>query len=772
MQQVSSAYRESMKESLRERGYILVTFHLVNQEAQSNASFENENWTYFASDTDVLDDGADESYTYATLEQDFTRVDGSMYFLPRESDGLTYYDTGITSKTLISDDTWTIGINLNIDAIDVKGLTINFGENYPTNFDIYTDSGQTLSVSDNDSAEWSTDEVFEEVTAFTIAIGAMLNEVSRARIYEIAFGYDLSFDNDVVTSSSLTSYVSPVCADVPQYDFTVSITNYDRIYDVDNPDSPFNFLEVGQLIEVKYGYDTPGSDDTEWVEGSVFECSTWESDDTKLSISGEDLLRNLTNTYYDGSYEPTGVTFYDLAVAIFEDAEIDDYYIDSRLKELTTTNPIPLVTHREALQMIANACRCILSQSRSGQIQIKSNFYPEGTATANGETEYSNVDNILDESTKAEYAVLDYEYIPVNGAMYFIPGDGDYSLNTGFVSEAVSDEDGYFDENPIVTISLEASRSYDGISLAFGYAWPANFTVRSYLDDELLTEVTVSSSDISQSIYVSSDFGECNLFEIEFTQTAESYNRVVLNHVSFSCASSFTMEKTDMSSYPLGTKLDVVKEVIVPATIYSTADEGCSIVSEEITCTGEGTFTYDSSSFYSNFEVYIDGTLMSSKILASDGTKTEYTLSETWTADDGTTYSAYAEVQQYSGFRITINYNLIGTFELTVTGTSYTTSQKNSTYTLRTRGDTVTWENSLVSSSEMADDLAEWLAEYYAQEIEYSYDTRGNPELDVNDIIYQENDYVDNMKVQITDTKLEFAQAFSGSIVCRRLEET
>ena len=38
MQRVSREYKESMKSPLRERGYIMITFGLVNQEAQAKAT--------------------------------------------------------------------------------------------------------------------------------------------------------------------------------------------------------------------------------------------------------------------------------------------------------------------------------------------------------------------------------------------------------------------------------------------------------------------------------------------------------------------------------------------------------------------------------------------------------------------------------------------------------------------------------------------------------------------------------------------------------------
>jgi hypothetical protein len=69
----------------------------------------------------------------------------------------------------------------------------------------------------------------------------------------------------------------------------------------------------------------------------------------------------------------------------------------------------------------------------------------------------------------------------------------------------------------------------------------------------------------------------------------------------------------------------------------------------------------------------------------------------------------------------------------------------------------------------MAADLAEWLGDYYKSGIEYEYSTRGNPELDVNDIIYQENEFIDNMKVVVYRQTLNFNQSFSGKVTTRRV---
>ena len=73
MQKVSNEYRESMKSSLRERGYIMLSFGLVNQEAQAKARIEKGNFTRYSNTSNIFGKKTDDTI-YATLEENFTKV--------------------------------------------------------------------------------------------------------------------------------------------------------------------------------------------------------------------------------------------------------------------------------------------------------------------------------------------------------------------------------------------------------------------------------------------------------------------------------------------------------------------------------------------------------------------------------------------------------------------------------------------------------------------------------------------------------------------------
>lgn len=738
MQKVSKAYKESMKSSLRERAYIMISFGLVNQEAQAKATVDNGSYAYYSNKDNIFGEHIDDT-VYATLEEEFTKVDGSMFFLPRATEGGRYYDTGIVSDKLVSEARCEVVISLNTIATNFKGLTINFGENYPVDFDIVGSTGQTIEFRGNTKSKWSTEEVLENTTYIKLVFYKMKNPQSRLRIYSIMFGYGLVYYNDSVMSSALDSYVSPIGADVPQFDFSVTLKNYDHYFNVDNPNSAINYLETGQEMDIMYGYQTPGSDTIEWIQGNHLWCSEWESDDNTATIRCQDIFRNMDGEYVKGLYSAAGKSYYALAEEILKDAGISEYYIDPRLKKLYSNNPIPRVKYKEALQIIANACRCVLTQSRDGKVQIKSNFMPSASIATNGEETYSNAANVLTDTPKVEYATLAGNYTPTDGTMFFLPRNGKAALTTGYVSKEISGANGTFTKNPIVTITMEAIRAYYGLKLVFGTALPAAFTIRTYKGGEPVNEYPVEKDEINTTSIILRDFDDFDVMKIEFTKTAEPYNRIVLNYFSLSDVVDFTMNRRDMTSSPKAIKQELIKEVIVPCYTYQENNREENLVYEDIDVIAGEVETY-----------YIQDPSYGYKVKLDE-------------------VEGKATVVAWSNYFVTIKFNVTGSFKLEVQGYRYKIVEKYATVSLNARGKTVKWKNPLISNTTMANELAAWLADYYTAGIEYEYDTRGNPELNATDIVYQENEFHDGMRVNIYRHTVNFKQAFSGRVTARRI---
>ena len=743
MQKVSKEYKESMKDILRERAYILISFGVVNQEAQAKASIGDGNFTYFSNSSMLFDNGKDDT-VYATLEENFTKVDGSMFFLPRNTDYARFNNSGLVGNSLVSDKQYELTINLNIIPTDFKGVTINFGENYPVDFDFVSDKGQKIEYRNNDKAVFSSEDVLNDVSSISIIVYRMKNPHSRFRVYSFKFGYGLVYSNDDVMDSTLESYVSPIGADVPQIDFSVTLKNYDQYFNVDNPKSAINFLETGQEMDIYYGYELP-SGNVEWIRGNHLLCSEWESDDYSATIRCQDVFRNMDTDFNGGLYAANGKSFYDLAVEVAKAAGLEGYYFDPRLKRIYTKNPIPRVTCKEALQIIANACRCTLSQTRTGLVSIKSNFLPGTTVSSTDEAEYSNVASILNDSGKQEYSSFAQDYTTADGRMFFIPKDASKStINTGFISKQISDDSGKFTSNPIITLVQDAQCMYYGLTMVFGNALPSGMIIHTYNNGELVADYEVKE-EITKKFVLIHNFDDFDTMKVEFTGTKIPHNRIILNSFKFGDITNFTMERTDMLSSPKAIKQELIKEVIVPCYYYQKTDKEESLVGQDVTVTSGESITF-----------YIGEPSYDFRAVLSQ------------TDDNSTVVQDGVSVIDWKNYYVTCNFTKSGTFKLDVFGKRYKIVEQLITKTLHERGKTVKWQNPLISDTATATDLANWLGDYYSAGVEYEYDTRGNPELDVNDIIYQQNDFHDNLKVNVYRETLTFDQAFGGKVTARR----
>ena len=76
--------------------------------------------------------------------------------------------------------------------------------------------------------------------------------------------------------------------------------------------------------------------------------------------------------------------------------------------------------------------------------------------------------------------------------LFFLPRNvSGRKLNTGFVSSALSDANGKFSVNPVLTVTQEAICMYYGIKLVFGNSLPSGIVVRTYNTGNLVEEYEV-----------------------------------------------------------------------------------------------------------------------------------------------------------------------------------------------------------------------------------------------------------------------------------------
>lgn len=754
MQNASKSYKQAMKKPLRNRGYINIVIGVINQDAQKTAHLDSAETpiAYFSSPAKPFNNYELDSI-YATAEQGFAKVDGSMIFLPREAAD-AIMNNGIVSQDLLG----SILVVFGISDLDIKGLTINFGEYYPTEFTVETDTSTKTYT--NSVPRWSTEDVFSGVSYIKITPVTMVNGQGRLRIYEFLCGVGNVFTNKDLKSYTWKDFVSPISESLPSQDMSVTVYNFSQKYNADNPDSALNFMELGQEISVSFGYDVTGNGDIEWIASNEAYLKSWDADDSQAKFTATDQFDNINSTYYRGKYRKNGITAYELAVDIFTDMgfEENQYMIDPYLKTILIYNPMPAVQHVEALQILANACRCVLFQNRDKKVQIKSSFTPDMTASSDDQTAFSCVENILNDGEKTTYAVAFQNFTKVDGSMVFLPREvADISLQTGYVSGSVCDETGAFTENPIVIVSLEGAYTCYGLSFKFQTVAPEEFTIRTYNDQSLVATVEVTGNTDLECI-LNDSFENFDKMEIEFTKGAPN-SRITLDSLKFGDVTDYHLEYSlDLTTTPKGVKQDKLKSMTVIRTIYGeNTEEAKQLISEDMVI----------SSSDNEKTVYFNSAAYSLEVLfAIEDTSGNISYSDT--LSNGVSVS----IKESSDFYAVLQFPGVTseqTVSIVVNGKEYQTTKSRYTVQHGTTGEEIEWENELISTAQQAIDLEEWLADYYMNPIEYQYSYRGDPRIDANDLFYLELKNRDEALVRCYQNELKYGGAWSGTMKARKV---
>lgn len=737
MYQTSQEYKESMKRPVRNQSYMKIQLGLINQEAQQTAGLSDTNKYNDFSDAESIFN----QHTvrrYATYESNFWKADGTSFFLPEKKSD--YRKDGITSTNLF-EVSFHVKFVFGCGKSDIKGLTIKFGRNYPTKFTIVTDNATSFEY-ENTEELFKSDDVFENTESIELVITEMNVPNARVRIDYIIFGLGLEYDDEWISEANSNTTLSAINEDLPESEFTVTLCNNNQLFNVDNPSSDINFLESGQKVNVMMGYMLDDGN-IEWIKMHSLYVSEWRADDSSATITAVDILKYLDEKYYKGIYYEDGISLYDLAVLVLTDAGLneDEYYIDSYMKKVYVHNPLPNVTHKEALQIIANAGRCIMDYDRNGKIRIRVAFKPTYDTTSNGETYFSNAPTIDNLTEKNQYATCEQNFWKADGKKLFVPTD--HRQDTGYISASISDENGKFDANPILTRTLEAKYKAYGIMINFSGNLPKKIVIRTYADDVLNNTLTITSG-IEQATEINYDFPEYDRLEIEFPET-EPNSRIHIDYLSLGAETSYSLEYDDLYSTPVGTQLEKIKNVKVARYLYGKSSTKEDLLSETISYTGENQLYYLNDACY-GYEVSINN--------AQNGQSVNIISSGAY----------YVEVA-FLGIEVGDNVEVI------IKGYKYNIATSYYSQTINNRGSEKEWQNPLISADDHCQEIAKWLADYFSSGIEYELDYRGEPAIDCGDAIGQENKYDPDLKTIVEQSQITFKSGVLGGGLRTRRKE-
>ena len=782
MQNVSEQYKRSMSDILRNRSNMLVAIGDVNPTAQMSAHFmpEYSNEMYFHTADDVIKDNVEA--TYSTLEQDLTPADGSMFFPPRRNSGLPYIHNGYVSYDLMGLSTSSNNPNCTyfFDEVTYPLVTVvEFDENgcpdsaliyFKWDNDLYygwsnvpvTDNKIRVKITSKPAAAQGT------IKGVWIKGYKTDENVRRMRIKRITFGDGTCIFPEIIESSEQKDYISKINENLPTRDLTVKLINYASRYDADNPDNPLTIFDDNkQEINVYYGYDIDGNGTWEWVHGGTFLSDSWSSGKHKATIMAKDILQSNENLFIHSNSalgENNNAEYW--LQMIMGQLGITEYDYDPDMANITMELPFAhTISAKEVLQQLANYCCKTLYIDNEGKVRITS-----ATNITNENVEHTEEITVTSSSyTQTIEGELSRAYNSVI-ARVFISGARVYSE-----AVSVSGDDYSYTFTPRYgngTYRVSIVGLYEGTTPDF------EITSNDIIDDidvekeELIKEVVVPCYSYAfvptEEVILTDEIVEVPsdnyLYTQSFGDTIYGFVGVEVDKYPYILTESNLIQ---LSGYPNRLRTNGYTQVEYGKSYMLNVDTDKRITSiNEYNSSGTLVKSTDIGNYGYLYTPYNDTV---TQIIAYIGYADNSNISpsdvyEFYMAENVALLGYPDEPLDYWYM-----YLDEGTYKVKINSTGYFKfTSANVKYQINNSGKSLKWDNPLIGSQERALLVAQFVGDYLQSNIKYNYKYRGNPELNANDVIRQENDFISNMQVVVSEHKIGFNGALSGEITARR----
>lgn len=739
MKTASRQYKNAMAKTLRNHSYAVVTFGNNDVTAITDGTWSGSGTIW--SDFRTVDYNYSYPDTIATLEFNRWSLDGSQVILANSN-----YNSGFVGNTLSAAD-GTISKSITktfTEPHTFAGVTLLFDsktDEYPKEVTItYYDSNNSVVATDTVNPSATNTAVTlpgTGVMKVVIAYSEML-PYRRPRLETITWGVGMVYTNDEISNLTLSHDIDPLSRRLPQEKFSFTILDYAHLYDPDNPQGIYAYINRNAPLTVQFGYELDDGT-TEWLKADSYSLENAPTfKDNTVTFSGQGLLSTLTGTYYKGVAGTSSL--YNLAVAVLNDANLtptplgnDPWDIDVSLQSMYTTAALPIATHKECLQLIAHAACCRLYTDDDNIIHIKPfGVTPtgifDGTYTDNGHTFYSEWDTVPSGSQK-DYtdATMEFNRWCLDGS-FVIP---EASYKGGYVSNIVSDANG--DSTATFTKTFDVAHDLPIIELTFGNdgEYPLSVTA-TYYNSNGTTIGTETVTPTSNPFTISSNsITNCKSVKIAITSMLP-YRRARISQVSFR-ETDFDITPNTMKENSFSvSKIEKIRNVNVHEysyTVASSATELARIQTSERTIHVEYPLATDISI------QMVQGLMLSQDI-----------------------YGQAADFE-FSG----------NTNEIIISGKTITENSTMHTITVNATGEDDTETNPLITNSTTAFALANHVADYLNLRTTYDTEYRGNPELEVNDIISLQTTYQNIVYAMVLTDSISYNGSLSGTVKLKGL---
>lgn len=361
-----------------------ILFKMVDVKAQQSQIFTWSDPTFYSFIDQLSDENFTGAFDFGTLEDYLFLLNGTKRIMPNGALPPAQY--GVSSEALSGgedeDNAFAVPPELDVfygEDISTGGRTLYFDntiDSVPRDFDILFYSRGTLvhtqEVRGNTNYLW-----------YQIILTGMYDHVKyrflattlpyrRIHIIEDIPGIYMGFNDLKVVSMSYNQQIDIFNNSLIAGEVDFQIENQNKQIDILNPDGLAKYLQQRQPIDVQLEQVFP-DDTTEAVKVVDAALTAWKINKGSMiaSFTGRDKLDTLSlNEYIKGTFPSGPISMYDYAVQVLDDAKITGYTVDIRLKNIYTTAPLPVGTHKEVLRVIMQASQSVLTCDINGGLHV------------------------------------------------------------------------------------------------------------------------------------------------------------------------------------------------------------------------------------------------------------------------------------------------------------------------------------------------------------------------------------------------------------------
>ena len=389
MQKVSDAWKRNQNKTIVNESFVEVSLDIADPDALADASSQDNGASYISDTAQVVSEVDKNIVPYSTLERNLWLLDGSRKTLPISNLGECGFvgDVLSTNDGVFLDKTPIVTVNFTrVHHNPVPAITITWSSIYgefAEDFVVRAYNGNSVVAEKEVQGNKETKSVVMmdiiDYDRITISILRWCLPYHRARIEEIFVGLNKVYAKSNLFGYSHSQSVDPLSSALPKAEVSFSIDNSDNAYNPANANGLFKYLMERQEVKTRYGYRTDGNN-IEWIKGGTFYLSEWNAKQNGMEadFKARDLLEFMSATFYEGVYDESGRSLYDLALQLLIKADLPlnndgtvKWVLDESLKNIYTTAPLPADTIANCLQLIANAGGCVFYQDRGGTLHIE-----------------------------------------------------------------------------------------------------------------------------------------------------------------------------------------------------------------------------------------------------------------------------------------------------------------------------------------------------------------------------------------------------------------